>query len=196
MDAAALLRPGLLAGRTIALGGGSAAGSPLAALGATTAALPATLDEDDAAAHVRGALTAHGRVDALVHDLRPAFAGGGADALRATLELAWVTIRAVANEAFIPGARGGRAILLAPSPGPGPGGEADADAGTAEAARAAAENLARTLSIEWARHQITTVAVAPGARTTDDELAALTAYLASPAGDYFSGTRLSLGELR
>jgi len=191
MDPAALLRPGLLADRTIALGGGSAVGPALAALGATTAALPATLDEDDAAEHVEGALVAHGKLDALVHDLRPAFAGGGAGDLRATLELAWVTIRAVANAAFIPGARGGRAILLAPPPGP----HGDADA-PAEGVRAAAENLARTLSIEWARHAITTVAVAPGPRTTDDQLAALTAYLASPAGDYFSGTRLALGELR
>jgi NAD(P)-dependent dehydrogenase (short-subunit alcohol dehydrogenase family) len=190
MDPAALLRSGLLADRTIALGGGSAAGPPLAALGATTAALPATLDEDDAAEHVRGALAAHGRIDALVHDLRPAFAAGGTDDLRATLELAWVTIRAVANEAFIPAARGGRAILLAPPPGPG--GDADP---AAEGVRAAAENLARTLSIEWARHAVTTVAVAPGSRTTDDELAALTAYLASPAGDYFSGTQLALGEI-
>lgn len=182
MDATALLRPHLLDGRVVALGGGGAAdalGAPLAALGAATAPLPATLDEDALAAAV-DPLT-----DVLVHDLRPAFAGG--DALRATLDLAWVTVRAVANAAFIPGARGGKVTLVAP-----PADEADP---TAAGVRAAAENLARTLSIEWARHGIVTVAITPGAATTDAELAALTAFLASPAGDYWSGCRLALGEL-
>jgi NAD(P)-dependent dehydrogenase (short-subunit alcohol dehydrogenase family) len=190
MDAAALLRPGLLADRVVALGGGSAVGPTLAALGATTAALPATADEDDAADHVRAALAAHGRLDALVHDLRPAFAPGGTDDLRAALDVAWVTIRAVATEAFIAQERGGKIALIAPPPGP----DGDADP-PAEALRAAAENLARTLSIEWARHGITPVTIAPGPRTTDAELAALAAYLASPAGDYFSGTKLALGEM-
>jgi NAD(P)-dependent dehydrogenase (short-subunit alcohol dehydrogenase family) len=64
----------------------------------------------------------------------------------------------------------------------------------AEGVRGAVENMARTLSIEWSRHGIRTVAITPGARTTDGELAALAAYLASPAGDYFSGARLALGE--
>jgi NAD(P)-dependent dehydrogenase (short-subunit alcohol dehydrogenase family) len=188
MDATDLLRPGLLAGRTIALGGGSALGSPLAALGATTAALPATLDEDEAAEHVRGALAAHGAIDVLLHDLRPAFAPGGHDALRTALDSAWVTVRAVATTAFVPGERGGKIVLVAPPPS-APGGDA-----SAAGVRAGAENLARTLSIEWARHVITTVAVTPGAATGDAELAALAAYLASPAGDYWSGCRLALGE--
>src|ERR671934_252664 len=51
-----------------------------------------------------------------------------------------------------------------------------------EGGRAGLENLARTLSIEWARHAVTTVAIAPGASTSAGELAALVAYLASPAG--------------
>ena len=41
--------------------------------------------------------------------------------------------------------------------------------------------LARTLSIEWARHQVRTTAVAPGARRARQDVAALVAYLASPA---------------
>lgn len=186
MDATALLRPHLLDGRLVALGGGGdgALGGPLAALGARTAALPATLDEAAMAAAVEP------RTDALVHDLRPAFADG----LRAALDLAWVTVRAVATVAFIPeagagpaaGTRGGgKVTLIAPPAGPHP---------SAAAARAAAENLARTLSIEWARHGITTVAIAPGAETGEAQLAALAAYIASPAGDYFSGCRLALGE--
>jgi NAD(P)-dependent dehydrogenase (short-subunit alcohol dehydrogenase family) len=184
MDATALLRPGLLDGQVVALGGGGTEqtlGAPLAALGATTPALPGALDEDAMAAAVDP------QADALVHDLRPAFAAGGEDALRATLDLAWTTVRSVANAAFIPDARGGKVVVVAPAPH-------DADAAAA-GVRAAAENLVRTLSIEWARHRITTVAIAPGAGTADAEIAALAAYLVSPAGDYFSGARLALGEL-
>lgn len=187
MDATELLRPGLLADRVVALGGGSALGPPLAALGATTAALPATLDEQEAAEHARGALATHGGVDLLLHDLRPAFGGGGAAALRDALDLAWVTIRALASTAFIPGARGGRVVLVAP--------RADAADPAAAGVRSAAENLARTLSIEWARYGITTVAITPGAGTGDAPLGALAAFLASPAGAYWSGCRLALDEL-
>lgn len=187
MDATDLLRPDLLAGRVVVLGGGSALGPPLAALGAATEALPATLDEDDAAEHARGALAVHGTIDVLLHDLRPAFGAGGHAALRTALDTAWVIVRAVATTAFIPQERGGRVVLVAPRPD-------DADAAVA-GVRAGAENLARTLSTEWARHGITTVAIAPGAATGDAELAALAAYVASPAGAYFSGCRLALDEL-
>lgn len=183
MDATTLLRPGLLHGRVVALGGGGAGaiGSALAALGARTAPLPATLAEDAMAAAVDRA------TNTLVHDLRPAFAGGGDDRLRAALDLAWVTVRAVANAAFLPDGRGGSVTLVAPA--------ADAADPAAAGVRAAAENLARTLSIEWARHRVVTVAVAPGADVPDGELAALAAFLASPAGVYFSGCRLALGEV-
>jgi NAD(P)-dependent dehydrogenase (short-subunit alcohol dehydrogenase family) len=187
MDATALLRPQLLDGLVVALGGNvadrPALGAPLAALGAHITQLPVIHDENAMAAAVDPA------TDMLVHDLRPVLAyPGGDDALRATLDLAWLTVRAVANAAFIPEARGGKVTLIAPAASD----EADpAVAGV----RAAAENLARTLSIEWARHGITTVAITPGADTPDAELAALAAYLASPAGDYFSGCRLALGEL-
>jgi hypothetical protein len=63
----------------------------------------------------------------------------------------------------------------------------------AGALRAALENLARTLSTEWARHQLTTVTLAPAAEGAADEVAALVAYLASPAGAYFSGCVLEVG---
>jgi NAD(P)-dependent dehydrogenase (short-subunit alcohol dehydrogenase family) len=183
MDATALLRPALLDGLVVALGGGdgeSPFAAPLAALGARTAPLPATLHEDAMTTAVDPA------TQVLVHDLRPAFKRAAEeDPLRATLDLAWVTVRAVANAAFIADARGGKVALIAPA-------HADTDPATA-AARAAVENLARTLSIEWARHGITTVGITPGVDTADAELAALVAYLASPAGDYFSGCRLALG---
>jgi len=60
-------------------------------------------------------------------------------------------------------------------------------------ARAALENLARTLSIEWARFGIRTTCLTPGPATSDAQVADLVAYLLSPAGDYFSGCRLDLG---
>ena len=47
--------------------------------------------------------------------------------------------------------------------------------------------------MEWARYGVTTVALAPGARTSDAELAELVSFLVSPAGEYFSGCVLELG---
>ena len=95
--------------------------------------------------------------------------------------------RAVVNHAFLPVDEPSpptrRIVYVAPAP----------DAGEqADAARAGLENLSRTLSIEWARHQITPVTIAPGESTSAGEVAALTAYLASPAGAYFSGCLLDL----
>lgn len=185
MDPSALLRPGLLDGRVVALGAGPFAPA-LAALGATPATLPATADEQEAEAHARGLLAAHGALHALVLDLRPAFGRGGVAGLRRALDEAWIALRAVAVAAWIEPGRPGRLTLVAPPP--------DGADPAAEGLRAGAENLARTLSIEWARHGITTVAITPGERTGDGELAALVAYLLSPAGDYFSGARLALGE--
>ncbi|HEX3452668.1 MAG TPA: hypothetical protein VHS26_05140, partial [Solirubrobacteraceae bacterium] len=119
-------------------------------------------------------------------------------ALRHGLDEAWQASHAVANAAFIGAERPGGIIYLAPRP-PSP---AYADAahataphdggGHADAARAGLENLARTLSIEWARYAITTVTLAPGPHTTPDEVASVVAYLASPAGAYFSGCQLDM----
>jgi NAD(P)-dependent dehydrogenase (short-subunit alcohol dehydrogenase family) len=111
-------------------------------------------------------------------------AEGARRGLRACLAAGWIVTRSVAAGALLPEGRGGRIVYLAP---PAAAGE------HADAARAGLENLARTLSIEWARHAITTVAIAPGrAPAAAAEVAALTAYLASPAGAYFSGCLLDL----
>jgi NAD(P)-dependent dehydrogenase (short-subunit alcohol dehydrogenase family) len=137
---------------------------------------------------VERALADGGTVELLVVDCASVFAqaGGGAEgprkALRDCLDVAWNVTRPVVDGAFLPDARGGRIVYLAPF----------ADGGEhADAACAGLENLARTLSIEWARHGITPVTIAPGASTTG-EVAALVAYLASPAGSYFSGCLLDL----
>jgi hypothetical protein len=90
----------------------------------------------------------------------------------------WTAVHAVASDALIP-AKSGRIVLLAPRE----------DLGVV---KAALENLARTLSVEWARYGITATAIVPGPKTTDDELATLVAYLCSEAGAYFSGCRFDV----
>jgi NAD(P)-dependent dehydrogenase (short-subunit alcohol dehydrogenase family) len=110
-------------------------------------------------------------------------ASAGAGALVRALETSWRITQAVANASFIERGAAGRIVYIAPRP----------DAGVqADAARAGLENLARTLSIEWARYGISPLAIAPGAATSPAEIAALVGYLASPAGDYFSGCLLDL----
>jgi NAD(P)-dependent dehydrogenase (short-subunit alcohol dehydrogenase family) len=132
---------------------------------------------------VTAAVAEMGRLDLLVVDGAGLFAHRG---LGSCLDATWNVTRAVTNLAFLPSESSPstrRIIYVAPAP----------DAGEqADAARAGLENLARTLSIEWARHAITAVTIAPGVDTSTGEVAALTAYLASPAGAYFSGCLLDL----
>jgi len=83
------------------------------------------------------------------------------------------------------------------------------------AARAAVESLTRTFAAEWGRYGIRTVAVAPGFVHTEaierygiatdalasvvpvgrlqaaDEVAAVVVFLASPGGDYITGTTIT-----
>lgn len=169
-----LFRDDLLAGQEIVLaGGGDGLARPLRALGAEVRPLALELHDDDEEA---AALAAAGRIDTLVLDAR------SLAEVPHVLDAAWTVVRAVATAAMIPDERGGKIALVAPPP-------------PAEAARAGLENMARTLSIEWARFGIRATALAPGKASTEQEIAALLAYLASPAGDYFSGSRLSLGEV-
>lgn len=112
--------------------------------------------------------------DVLVWDASPA---GSA---LAAIDGAWLVVRPVATQAMT---GGGLIALIAPPPG----------GAQAEASRAGLETMARTLSIEWARLAIRPVAVLPGAGTPASEVAELVAYLASPAGAYFSGCRFELG---
>jgi NAD(P)-dependent dehydrogenase (short-subunit alcohol dehydrogenase family) len=119
------------------------------------------------------------------------------EALDGCLELAWEATRSVLAAPLLEEHRGdgaggdaveaeraypARVVYLAPRAGSG---------GFARAAGAGLENLARTLSIEWARYGVSTVAIAPGAAAAG-EVGALVAYLASPAGGYFSGCLLDL----
>jgi hypothetical protein len=176
-----VLRPGLLDGRAIALAGGPQPriALTLSALGARVDEVDLSLGEDGVREWADGAAPLH----ALVYDARPAFGAGGQGGLQAALEQAWIATRGVATSALIP-AGAGKVVLIAPRPRGG---------SLATATRAGLENLARTLSVEWARYGLTTVALAPGDRTTDEELAELAGFLVSPAGDYFSGCVLELG---
>jgi NAD(P)-dependent dehydrogenase (short-subunit alcohol dehydrogenase family) len=197
--ASALLRPGLLRGVSLLIAGG--AGDPLqwplagavaeacTALGArVSVCAPTPAAEAELDLQVAAVLARSTKIDVLVLDGAALFnqvlhEGGDAQrALRDSLDAAWNATRSLVDLAFL-GAGAGRVVYL------GPGAEAQ----HAQGARAGLENLARTLSIEWARHAINTVAIAPGSSSSAGEMAALVAYLASPAGAYFSGCVLELG---
>lgn len=190
------LRDGLLAGLNVALSGaevdagagagaGAGDGGPLATeierLHARTATLPPSVAEapdEETGAWARAAAP----LNAIVHDTRADFARGGDLALHAAMTQTWASVREVAVGALIPQGAG-RVLMLAPA----------ADAGPhARALQDALENLARTLSVEWARHGITTVALIPAPATREQDILELVAFLLSRAGGYFSGCRLDL----
>jgi NAD(P)-dependent dehydrogenase (short-subunit alcohol dehydrogenase family) len=186
-----LLRQGLLEDVSVLVAGTAQPGSPFGAavseacteLGARVhACAPDVAEEAVVDEMVTAAVAEIGSLDLLVVDGAGLFALGG---LRACLERTWSVTQAVVNHAFLPAGRTGRIVYVAP-------GGRDLFGEQADAARAGLENLARTLSIEWARHGITVVTIALGQETAAGEVAALTAYLASPAGAYFSGCLLDL----
>jgi len=168
-----------------------------AALGARVADCPLSAqgepehDEREIDRAVASALAELGSIEMLVVDAAGLLAAapvaadgaGGREAMVGVLESSWAVTRAVANSAFIEQKRPGRIVYVAPPPGGGM---------HAEPARAGLENLSRTLSIEWARHRVTPVTIAPAERTPAVQLAALIAYLATDAGAYFSGCLLDL----
>jgi NAD(P)-dependent dehydrogenase (short-subunit alcohol dehydrogenase family) len=212
-DATRLLRAGLLDGVTVLLaraaeGTPGTGTAPAAAVHAACAALGANVielsaaappaaspfEEEELEAELDRAPGAARAIDLAVIDAaglyaaasataEPGAQGAAREALRACSDGAWNVARACANRAFLEPGRPGRILFIAPAPGAGE---------HAGAAAAALENLARTLSIEWARHRVTPVALAPADTTAAGEVAGLAAYLASPAGAYFSGCLLDL----
>ncbi len=162
----AVLREQLLLGRTVAL-----RGSVSGIVGDAISALGASVDGE--------------RARALVYDAAGAFAGGGREGLRAATDMAWEAIIEVAVGWATPGAgEEGKIVLIAPRQVAGP---------FAVAAASALENLARTLSVEWARYEVTTTVIVPRTQATDEQLAELICFLVSSAGNYFSGCRFELG---
>ena len=187
-----VFRAGLLDGVRIAVAGvpggefGEAIRRACGELGADVHGLEVTDHWEETLATAVQALVADlGGLVALVNDGASLFAtaGAGSDALNACLDRCWAATHAVANGAFIPAEHGGRIVNVAPRP----------DAGAyAPAACAGLENLARTLSVEWARHAIVTTTIAPGKGTDADAVAALVSFLLSGAGSYYSGCLFTL----
>jgi NAD(P)-dependent dehydrogenase (short-subunit alcohol dehydrogenase family) len=182
-------------------------------------------EEDQVEALVEAVCERHRGIDLLVNNAGGQYLAPAEDitpkgfrtVIRLNVEGTWLMSHTVATRAMIPGGRGGKIVNVTLSPHHGLPGMAHSSA-----ARAAVENLTRVLSIEWARFGIRLTAVAPGPMATDtmltkypqevvdsaawtvplgrlgteEEFAWLVAYLASPAGDYLSGTVLTLDGAR
>jgi citronellol/citronellal dehydrogenase len=181
-------------------------------------------EADQVAALVDATLADHGRIDLLVNNaggqyLTPAediTPKGFRTVIRLNVEGTWLMTHAVATRAMIP-AGGGKIVNVTLSPHNGLPGMAHSSA-----ARAAVENLTRVLSIEWSRFGIKLNALAAGQfgtetlRTkypsavvehleqtipagrlgTEEEFAWAVAYLASPAGDFYSGSVITIDGAR
>jgi len=185
------------------------------------------LDIRDEAAVERlldGLLERHGRLDVLVNNAGGQFLSPAESitpkGFRTVIELnvqgTWLMTHAAATKAFIPQG-GGKVLSVTLSPHNGMPGMVHSGA-----ARAAVENMMRTLAVEWARFGIKTCALAAGQFATEtlltkypqvvvdnlersipigragraEEMAWLVAYLASPAGDFFSGTTITIDGAR
>jgi NAD(P)-dependent dehydrogenase (short-subunit alcohol dehydrogenase family) len=181
-------------------------------------------DEEAVDGFMDGVVERHGRIDVLLNNaggqfLSPAEAitpKGFRTVIELNVQGTWQMTHAAATKAFIPQGEG-KVISITVSPHMGFPGMVHTGA-----ARAAVENMTRTLSVEWARFGTRLVAVAIGQfdtetlRTkypkeivenvadtvplgrlgTEEEMAWLMAYLASPAGDFFSGCVITLDGAR
>ena len=197
----------------------------IAEAGGKGEAAPADIRDPEAVEElIDGVLERHGRLDLLVNNAGGQFLSPAESVspkgFRTVIELnvqgTWQMTHAAATKAFIP-QRSGKVISVTLSPHQGMPGMVHSGA-----ARAAVENMMRTLSIEWARFNIRLCAVAAGqfdtevlrtkypkqvsenvARTVPlgrlgapEEMAWLIAYLASAAGDFFSGAVLTIDGAR
>jgi len=181
-------------------------------------------EEEDVAALVDGVLERHGKIDLLVNNAGGQYMSPAEDitpkgfrtVVRLNLEGTWLMTHAVATKAMIPSGSGGKIVNVTLSPHHGLPGMVHSSA-----ARAAVENMTRVLGIEWARFGIRVTAIATGHFETEaiqkypepvrrgvattvplgrlgqpEEQAWLVAFLASPAGDYYSGAIITLDGAR
>jgi citronellol/citronellal dehydrogenase len=192
------------------------AGSAIAAFGAECLVRPTDVrDPDEAERLVDATLARFGRIDALVHCAGGQFTAAAEDIStngwravhRLTVEAAWNLTRAVARRSMIPN-RSGVIVFVGFSPRRGIPGFAHASA-----ARAALENLASGLALEWSRYGIRSLCVSAGSILTEglegygaervkawtrqipmgrlgaaEEVGTLIAFLASPGAGYLTGT--------
>ncbi len=200
----------------------------LAPDGCVEAVLCDIREEDQVQSLVAGVIERHGTIDLLVNNAGGQFLTAAEDispkgfrtVIRLNVEGTWLMSHAVATAAMMgrPGREpGGKIVNVTLSPHNGLPGMAHS-----AAARAAVENLTRTLSIEWARYGIRINAIAPGQIATEtlltkypqpfvdaiagtiplgrlgtaQEVAWLIAYLASPAGDFTSGSVITVDGAR
>lgn len=163
---------------------------------------------------VDAALERFGAIDFLVNNAGGQFAApaeeissnGWRAVHRLAVDASWALTRLVAARSMIP-RRSGVVVFVGFSPRRGIPGFAHA-----ASARAALENLASGLSLEWSRYKIRSICVSPGTIATEgldqygadlekwaraipmqrlgsaDEVASLIAFLCSPGGGYITGT--------
>ena len=172
-------------------------------------------EPEQVAALVEQTLERFGRIDILVNNAGGQFLApaeeislkGWRAVHRLAVDAVWDLTRAVAERSMIPN-ESGVVVFIGFSPRRGM-----AEMAHAAAARAAIENLAGSLALEWSRHGIRTVCLALGNIATEgldgygpervaewerevplgrlgtpEEAAALIAFLASAGGAYMTGT--------
>jgi NAD(P)-dependent dehydrogenase (short-subunit alcohol dehydrogenase family) len=187
-----------------------------AELGDDCFAVPTDVREpEQVAALVEWTLERFGRIDVLVNNAGGQFLApaeeislkGWRAVHRVAVDAVWDLTRTVAERSMIPN-KEGVVVFIGFSPRRGM-----AEMAHAASARAAVENLAGSLALEWSGHGIRTVCVALGNIATEgldgygpervaewerevplgrlgtpEEAAALIAFLASPGGAYVTGT--------
>ena len=244
VDPIACLAPGCLIGRVaLVTGGGTGIGRAtalaLARLGAAVSIVgrrpdkleqtrshapdaidthPADVREfDQVDAVLDAVLDRHGRIDLLVNNAGGQFMApaesvspnGFRAVTRLNLDATWYLTTRVAGRSMIPNGYGKVAsVTMTPRRG-------IPFMAHSSAARAAVESLTQTLAVEWGRHGVRLVAVAPGIVHTEawegygldpdtvassmllqrlqtpEEVAAVIAFCLSPAGDYITGTTIA-----
>lgn len=181
-------------------------------------------DEEAIDSFFDGVVGKHGRIDVLVNNAGGQFLSPAEmispKGFRTVIELnvtgTWLMTHAAATKAFIP-QESGAIVNVTLSPHNGMPGMVHSGA-----ARAAVENMTKTLSIEWSRFNIRTCAIAAGQFATDtfvnkypkeivesvhktiplgrvgesEEMAWLIAFLASDAGSFHSGSVITLDGAR
>jgi citronellol/citronellal dehydrogenase len=171
-------------------------------------------DEAEVSAAVDIAMAEFGGLDTVVNNAGGQFLSPAEDisekgfraVTRLNLDAVWRVTTQIARRSMIPDGYG-KVVSITMTPRRGLPGMSHSSA-----ARAGVESLTSTWAQEWARHGIRTAAVAPGIVYTDawaskyglnpeqvggviplgrlqqpDEVAAMVAFLVSPAGDYITG---------